>query len=1241
MGDFTVVGKAMNKSVVNPSRSWGEKMGSKITSGLKKTMKAGAVATTAAAGVAAGKAFSDGFNRLASTDKATKSLEGLGYKGKELTGIMDNVNKSIEGTSFLMGDTAQVASVMLSSGIKPGQQLQSTLKGVADSAAQSGSTMGEMGSIWAKVAARGHVDGEVMAQLMDRGIGLQGKLAEQMGVTQDAVTDMVSSGKVSFEDFSKAMNDMFDGAAVKQRETFTGAKANMEAYASHVTAGLIEPLYNGMIPLFNSLAEGFEKLENNLEPIQNTISAAVTPAMEHLANDVVPAMFDALANVDVDAIMGGLTGEFGQLKDDLDELIPTMFNVGKAVVSVTAQISIDTWKALIGVLNAMAPILNNVVVPALNALSRAIAEHPRLVTPVVEAWLSFTAIKRIAGPVTTAVAGMKNLGGALKFVKAAFAGGAGIQNGIVALTDGLGSANPMIAKIGAKMTGLVDFLTGPLVAGFQVAAKGVWAAITSIPVAGWIAAAVAAVTGFAVWFFTKTETGRRWWESIVSWFSGTWDAISSAVSEAWNSHIKPTFDAIGSFFSSAWGTIQQVAGVIGNVLAGITAVVLTVLITPLILAFNGMKAAWGAMAVKIGEVWQNVLLPTWETMKEYVTAFYMEYIAPVFQWIGDRWRDMVAVIVNVWTGVLMPAWESIKQFLHDFYENHIKPVFQWIGDRWRDMANFMQQTAQWIKDVVFGGIQNGLNVVKGAFDSAVKAISHVWDQLRAKTAKPARFIVETVWNNGILKAWNAVVDMIGKKEWHKDPMPLGDLGGYASGGVLPGYTPGRDVHDFYSPTGGALHLSGGEAIMRPEFARAVGGARGVAQLNSAAIRGQLGLSRRAMAENRANQAFAGGGIVAAMTNIVHQKYPGIQMTSGLRNSNDYHGRGMAADFSDGVQTAAERALAEDIAHTYPGSAELIHDTPGWTGNIKNGRTVGAFGQFYTLAQAGRHDNHVHWAMTVPPTMPFGGGVFEGGYGAGGGGGFSIFNAAKGVWDKWIGKIGKFVGDGEWAKIPGAFLSKAKDAAWEKLQSVIPIGFSGGSGGGNVEQYRGLVESLLKEKGQPVGLTDSVLRRMNQESGGDPMAINNWDINARRGDPSKGLMQTTGSTFNAYKDPGHNNIYDPEDNIRASMNYAMATYGSLSAAYDRAGGYAMGGVLPKFLRDNGGKLPNNSIAVNTSGGDEWVLSSEQMTNFAQGIKDASQNLDETAKAFADGVEAWLNGDEDRIGAPIEWGGAVPW
>jgi SLT domain-containing protein len=66
-----------------------------------------------------------------------------------------------------------------------------------------------------------------------------------------------------------------------------------------------------------------------------------------------------------------------------------------------------------------------------------------------------------------------------------------------------------------------------------------------------------------------------------------------------------------------------------------------------------------------------------------------------------------------------------------------------------------------------------------------------------------------------------------------------------------------------------------------------------------------------------------------------------------------------------------------------------------------------------------------------------------------------------------------------------------------------------------------------------------------ESGGNPNAINNWDSNAAKGTPSKGLMQTIDPTFNRWKLAGHDNIYNPVDNIIAGVRYAIERYGSVS------------------------------------------------------------------------------------------------
>jgi len=92
--------------------------------------------------------------------------------------------------------------------------------------------------------------------------------------------------------------------------------------------------------------------------------------------------------------------------------------------------------------------------------------------------------------------------------------------------------------------------------------------------------------------------------------------------------------------------------------------------------------------------------------------------------------------------------------------------------------------------------------------------------------------------------------------------------GYDTGGTLPGFTPGRDVHTFVSPTGGVLHLSGGEAIMRPEWARAVG-VDYIKKANTSAAMGGIHAVSDMHASGRsvndiprpfAEQHFAGGGL---------------------------------------------------------------------------------------------------------------------------------------------------------------------------------------------------------------------------------------------------------------------------------------------------------------------------------------------------------------------------------------------
>ena len=63
----------------------------------------------------------------------------------------------------------------------------------------------------------------------------------------------------------------------------------------------------------------------------------------------------------------------------------------------------------------------------------------------------------------------------------------------------------------------------------------------------------------------------------------------------------------------------------------------------------------------------------------------------------------------------------------------------------------------------------------------------------------------------------------------------------------------------------------------------------------------------------------------------------------------------------------------------------------------------------------------------------------------------------------------------------------------------------------------------------------IMNVIKHESGGNAHAINNWDINAKHGDPSKGILQFISSTFRKYAVAGHTNIYSPFDQLLAMFN----------------------------------------------------------------------------------------------------------
>lgn len=178
-------------------------------------------------------------------------------------------------------------------------------------------------------------------------------------------------------------------------------------------------------------------------------------------------------------------------------------------------------------------------------------------------------------------------------------------------------------------------------------------------------------------------------------------------------------------------------------------------------------------------------------------------------------------------------------------------------------------------------------------------------------------------------------------------------------------------------------------------------------------------------------------------------------------------------------------------------------------------------------------------------------------------------------------------------VAGAFIKslaglpdKIAAALKDKLGSIIGGSYQPGAG---VAQWRDVAVRAMTAAGLPLTYLPLLMHRMEVESGGNPNAINLWDINAQNGVPSQGLMQTIPPTFAAYAgqyfDRG---ITDPFANIYAAIKYTLDRYGldGIAAAWGGTQGYDSGGWLK----------PGLTLAANMTGKPEAVLTAEQWSQF---------------------------------------------
>src|SRR5699024_10305722 len=142
------------KGIASKGEKTGSELGAKITIGLKRSVKVGAVAAGADGAAAFGTAPKQGFDRIDVCEQAKVKFEELGYTAKQHVSLIDDLTAVVNGTAFSTSEAADAAAMAIAGGIKPGKELTGVLKTVGDSASFANKSFADVAPIYTKAINR-------------------------------------------------------------------------------------------------------------------------------------------------------------------------------------------------------------------------------------------------------------------------------------------------------------------------------------------------------------------------------------------------------------------------------------------------------------------------------------------------------------------------------------------------------------------------------------------------------------------------------------------------------------------------------------------------------------------------------------------------------------------------------------------------------------------------------------------------------------------------------------------------------------------------------------------------------------------------------------------------------------------------------------------------------------------------------------------------------------------------------
>lgn len=542
-------GGAADAAGDSAGRSSGKRFGGAFVGVVKK---AGAIGAAVAVGLAA----KGGISRALNIEDAQAKLAGLGHSTESVQKIMDNAMASVKGTAFGMGDAATVAAGVVAAGVKPGQDLERTLKLVGDSATIAGTGMGEMGAIFNKVASSNKIQGDVIAQLNDAGIPIVQLLGKELGKTAEEVTSMASAGEIGFETFQNAMEKGLGGAAQKSGETFRGSLANVKAALGRVGETLLSPFLAGvktgmnkLIPIIDGVNAFLKPIMAKVGPMMAAVGAQIGPVFTQIWQGIQPFIqslqtafgpaIQAVSNAFAPLIpqLGQIFQGFSPLSllmQAITPILPVLAQAFQSVGTALAQVVPPLAEMARNLMGSLVPVVTQVIQSLLPPLIKLFTNLAPVIADIVTA----------LGPLVSAVLSVliPAIEALLPVVQTVFE-----------------SLEPIIKAALEIVQGVIQTVTA-LIKGDW---KGVWDGIMKILSGVWNL--IKSVVEGAIKYVQSLiqNVGSK----IVGIWNDIWGKIGRFLSEAWANIKKGVSDGIGAvvtFFSGLWG---KITGAVGDLLA--------------------------------------------------------------------------------------------------------------------------------------------------------------------------------------------------------------------------------------------------------------------------------------------------------------------------------------------------------------------------------------------------------------------------------------------------------------------------------------------------------------------------------------------------------------------------------------------------------------------------------------------------------------------------------------------------